>query len=81
MLDLEAGVVLMSVVTVEGIVEEGQIRLPTNLRLPDKTRVYVVIPEMHVERIVHVCSPRLADPSQAVDFAMEVSEESTSATL
>jgi hypothetical protein len=56
MLGLEAGVVLMSVVTVEGIVEKGQIRLPTNLRLPDKTRVYVVIPHMQVESIAHVFS-------------------------
>ena len=71
----------MSIVTLEGIVEKGQIRLTSDLRLPDKTKVYVLIPDMHVENVAHVFSPRLADPSQAIDFKMEVLEESTNATV
>lgn len=35
----------MSVVTFEGIVTHGQIQLKANLRLPENTRVYVVVPE------------------------------------
>jgi hypothetical protein len=71
----------MSIVTLEGIVEKGQIRLRSDFRLRDKTKVYVVIPDMHVENVAHVFSPRLADPSQAIDFKMEVLEESTNATV
>lgn len=71
----------MSIVTLEGIVEKGQIRLKSDFRLRDKTKVYVVIPDMHVENVAHVFSPRLADPSQAIDFKMEVLEESTNATV
>ncbi len=71
----------MSIVTLEGVVEKGQIRLPSDLRLPDKTKVYVVIPGMQVEKLAHVFSPRLADPSQAIDFKLEVLEETPNATL
>ncbi len=35
----------MSVLTFEGIVENGQIRLKTGFHLPDKTKVYVVVPD------------------------------------
>lgn len=66
----------MSVITLEGIVEKGQIRLSSDLSLPDNTKVYVVIPNMRVENVAHVISPRLADLSQSIDFKMEISEES-----
>jgi hypothetical protein len=71
----------MSIVTFEGIVEKGQIRLTSDLRLPDKTKVYVVIPNMHVENVAHIFSPRLADPSQSGDFKMKVLEKSHNDTL
>ncbi len=71
----------MSIVTLEGVVEKGQIRLPSDLRLPDKTKVCVVIPGMQVEKLAHVFSPRLADTSQAIDFKLEVLEETPNATL
>lgn len=71
----------MSIVTLEGIVEKGQIRLTSDLRLPDKTKVYVVIPSIHVENVASIVSPRLADPSQAVDFKMEVLENSPNDSL
>lgn len=64
----------MSVVTLEAIVEDGQIRLPSNVRLPDRTKVYVVVPGLEVERVVRIASPRLARPDQAVDFVLEVVE-------
>jgi len=71
----------MSIVTLEGIIEKGQIRLTSKLKLPDKTKVYVVIPDMHVENVAHIFSPRLADPSQSNDFNLKVLEESPNAAL
>jgi len=32
----------MSVTTFEGVVENGQIRLPADICLPEKTKVYVI---------------------------------------
>jgi len=71
----------MSVVTFEGIVDDGQIRLKTNIRLPEKTKVYVVVPDIQVEQVAHIFSPRLAHPEQAADFKMEVVEEPSDAGL
>ena len=71
----------MSVVTFEGIVDNGQIRLTTNVRLPEKAKVYVIIPDMQIEQIAHIYSPRLAYPEQAADFKMEVVEEDLGAGL
>jgi hypothetical protein len=63
----------MTILTVEAIVERGQIRLPPNVRLPDKAKVYVLVPDVPSEPTARVASPRLAHPEQAADFAMEVS--------
>ncbi|MBW1716578.1 MAG: hypothetical protein JRJ77_12275 [Deltaproteobacteria bacterium] len=71
----------MSIVTLEGIVEKGQIRLKPNVQLPDKTKVYVVVPKIQIERHTRIFSPRLAHQEQAKDFEMEVAEESSSASL
>ena len=63
----------MSVLTLEGWVEGGRVRLLEEAALPDKTRVYVVVPgaEQHMPRIR---SPRLADPAEVSQFEMEVAE-------
>jgi len=71
----------MGVVTLEGIVEQGQIKLTSNVLLPEQTRVYVVVPDMQIKQTVHVHSPRLANPKQAADFEMEVVESSPDAGL
>jgi hypothetical protein len=65
----------MQVKAFEGVIENGQIRLKTNINLPDKTKVYVIIPDFEAQKVVHVYSPRLAHPEQAVDFKKEVIEE------
>ena len=65
----------MPVVTLEGVVEHGQIKLKANIPLPDNTKVYVVIPDLQIEQSARLVSPRLAHPAQAADFEMEVSEE------
>jgi len=71
----------MGVMTLEGIVEDGQIRLKSNVRLPERTKVYVVVPDIQVERVVRVVSPRLAHPEQATDFKMGVFENTSDADL
>ncbi len=71
----------MSVLTLEGIVENGQIKLIESRRLPEKTRVYVVVPETPAKKTVRIRSPRLANPKQAEDFKMEIIEESKNARL
>jgi hypothetical protein len=62
----------MSIVTLEGIIEKGQIRLKSELKLPGKTQINVVIHNMHVENAAQIFSPRLADPSQSNDFKIGV---------
>ena len=71
----------MGVVTLEGIVERGQIRITPDVRLPDKTKVYVIIPGIQIERVAHVFTPRLAHPEQAADFELEIIEEPSHARL
>ena len=71
----------MGVVTLEGVVEQGQIKLTSNVRLPEQTKVYIVVPDMQIAQTVHVHSPRLAHPEQITDFEMEVVESSPNARL
>jgi len=71
----------MSIVTLEGIVEHGQIRLEDNLPIPDKTQVYVIVPEIKADKIPHVYSPRSAHSEQSNDFRMEIVVESSDARL
>jgi hypothetical protein len=65
----------MKVAAFEGVVENGQIRLKTNIRLPEKAKVYVLVPELETRKVAHIFSPRLAHPEQAADFKKKVIEE------
>mgnify|MGYP001579262131 CR=1 FL=1 len=71
----------MGVVTLEGIVEHGQIRLKTKVRLPDNTKVYIVVPGTEVEQDARIFSPRLVYPEQVADFKLEVVEEDSNANV
>lgn len=71
----------MAILTVEGIVENGQIRLCEPVVLPEQTRVYVVVPALEVLPQAHIASPRLAHPEQAVDFVKQIIEVSADAEL
>jgi hypothetical protein len=71
----------MKVTTFEGIIENGQIRLPADVRLPEKARVYVVVPDVDVQQVAYVGSPRLVHPEQAEDFKKEVIEDISDAGL
>lgn len=65
----------MSVTSFEGTVENGRIRLEPGVRLPENTKVYVLVPNLLVPPTAHIPSPRLARPEEAADFGMEVIEE------
>jgi len=69
----------MSVVTLEAIVEQGQIRLPANIHLPEKTKVYVIVPDVQDEPTRYIYSPRLVHPEQSADFKMQVIKDSPDA--
>ena len=71
----------MAVKTFEGVVKKGLIRLPADLRLPDNTRVYVVVPDAEDVQKAHVLSPRLAHSEQAADFKKEVVEVAPDASV
>jgi hypothetical protein len=71
----------MKVTTLPGIVENGQIRLPENVHLPEKTTVYVVIPGIELTAPAYIGSPRLRHPEQAKDFQKQVVEENASAGI
>ncbi len=63
----------MSVLALEGYVEDGQIRLIDSTALPEKAKVYVVVADTP-PRASRIWSPRLADPRQMGEFSMEVME-------
>ena len=63
----------MSAATFEGVVEQGQIKLDSDVRLPEGTKVYIVVPGMELEaKRVNLYSPRLKHPEQAADFELEI---------
>jgi len=71
----------MKVETYEAIVENGTIKLPDVVRLPEHAKVYVVVPDGVESTKFHVGSPRLAHVEQAQDFVKDVLEEPADARL
>lgn len=71
----------MSIQTLEGIVEQGQIKLVSDIQLPEKTKVFVVVPETNDESKIHIHSPRLKNPTDMEHFKMEIVEDDTDAKL
>ena len=65
----------MSILALEAIVDHGLIRLPPDVKLPDRTRVYIIVPANLTQKKARLRSPRLTKPEQVRDFVMEVSEE------
>ncbi|MFZ1934808.1 MAG: hypothetical protein WCB27_22915 [Thermoguttaceae bacterium] len=65
----------MKVVTYEGVVENGRIQVLGGVSLPEKAKVYVVLPdvyEVELPPVARIASPRLAYSEQARDLAKEV---------
>jgi len=71
----------MAISTYEGTVENGQIRLFSDVKLPEHARVYVIIPDPEARRTGHAYSPHLVHPEQAADFTKRIIEEATDAEL
>jgi len=67
--------------TYEGVVENGHVTLPSDVDIPDDTRVYVLVPDVDTQRTLQILSPRLVDQSQAKDFVKEVIEETADASV
>ena len=68
----------MAQLTFEGFVEHGQIRLKEEVHLPEKTKVYVIVPDSG-SRPAHFPSPRLVHPEQATHFVLEMVEDDLNA--
>ncbi len=62
----------MTAFTVEGVVENGRIRLDNDVQLPEHVRVYVVVPDFETTPKAHVYSPHLLRGTQAADFAKQI---------
>jgi hypothetical protein len=67
--------------TYEGVVENGHVTLPPDADIPEKTRVYVLVPDVEPKRTLYIASPRLVHPEQAKDFEMQVIEDTTDAGI
>ncbi|MEK7729485.1 MAG: hypothetical protein AAB354_13805 [candidate division KSB1 bacterium] len=71
----------MQISTFEGTVDNGVIKLLHNLHLPDKTKVYVIVPDLEPKAVSYIYSPRLKHPEQIVDFQKEMIEITSDAQL
>jgi hypothetical protein len=58
--------------TLEGIVENGRIRLNEPVALPEKAKVFVLVPDASGPTQAHLRSPRLANPADAERFKKRV---------
>ena len=57
---------------IEGIVENGQIRLKGDVQLPENTKVYVLLAEASGMPVVRIRSPRWVNPQHARDFEKQI---------
>ena len=67
----------MTILTYEGVVEKGKIRLKPGVKLPENARVYVVVADAQkakTKKTVRVLTPRLVKRKQTVNFKMQVSK-------
>jgi hypothetical protein len=75
----------MSVLSYEGIVKKGEIRLETGIKLPENAKVYVIVADVDVKlsgkKPVQILSPRLKDRKQAARFKLIVTEEKPNASV
>ncbi len=64
-----------NLLTFEGIIENGQVRLTTPAQLPEGARVIIVVAETQREKNARIYSPRLKDRAQIHEFDLEVVEQ------
>ena len=63
----------MPVTTFEAVIENGQVRLPAGVVLPERQTVFVVVPDPARPTTRQPPGVRLADPTDAARFEMTVS--------
>ncbi|MEI8197518.1 MAG: hypothetical protein WCI73_16605 [Phycisphaerae bacterium] len=71
----------MLVTAIEGVVENGRIRLREVVALAENTRVYVIVADLPPNPSAQIHSPRLAHPEQAGDFRKQIVELPADAEL
>ncbi len=71
----------MLVNAIEGVVENGRIRLREDVTLPENAKVYVIIADLHDDLSARVRTPRLAHPRQSGDFRKQIVELPADAKL
>jgi hypothetical protein len=64
----------MLVNAIEGVVENGKIRLREDVLLPEKAKVYVIFAQTGEEHSARIHTPHLADPKQSGDFKKQIVE-------
>ena len=64
----------MQVTTIQGIVKDGQIHLSEDVKLPEATTVYVLVPNLE-KKTARVMSPRLANKADANRFVKTIEED------
>lgn len=69
----------MLVNAIEGVIENGKIRLREEVTLAENTKVYVIVAGPVTNPAIHLRTPRLAHPEQAGDFRKQVVEISADA--
>ena len=62
----------MPVTTFEGVIENGQIRLPAGVVLPEQQTVFVIVPDAVNPATLRLPGVRLANPADAAKFEMKV---------
>ncbi len=62
----------MSVTTFEGVIENGQIRLPAGVVLPERKIVYIIVPGNDTPLERAQAGFRLANPADSAKFEMKV---------
>jgi hypothetical protein len=67
--------------TYEDIIENGRVKLPPDAGIPDKTRVYIVVPDSEAISVPYIASPHLANREQAKDFEKRIIEDTTDANV
>lgn len=63
----------MQITTIQGIVKNGQILLSEDIKLPEMTEVFVIIPPK--KNAKKIMSPRLVNKSDAAMFVKTVEED------
>ena len=53
--------------------------MPPDVKLPGRTRVYVILPATLTQKKARLLNPRLKNPEQVRDFVMGVGEERSDA--